>query len=85
MIAADYEKTCQRYGRRGERYAVLEAGHAAQNVALVAVELGLDTVMVGAFDDSEVRDIMYLDQEAPLYIIPIGRKFVTERTSNGNP
>ncbi len=38
-------------GRRGERYAWIEAGAAAQNAHLAATALGLAMVLVGGFDD----------------------------------
>lgn len=49
--------------------------HAVQNIALQAVALGLGSVCIGGYDDSEVRRVLMLpDEEVPLYIIPIGRK-----------
>jgi SagB-type dehydrogenase family enzyme len=63
-----------KYGARAERYATLEAGHAAQNVLLEAVSLGLAGVPVGAFYDVEVRrDAALRADEAPLYVLPVGR------------
>lgn len=74
VIAAVYERVCAVYGRRGVRYADMEAGHAAQNISLQAVALGLGSVMVGAFDDAQVRRIAVLPpDEEPLYLIPVGR------------
>ncbi len=62
------------YGRRGLRYAQIEVGHAAQNLALQAVSLGMGTTMVGAFDDEAVRKLLALpEEEVPVYIIPLGR------------
>jgi SagB-type dehydrogenase family enzyme len=63
-----------RYGARAERYAMLEAGCAAENVLLEAVALGLAGVPVGAFYDVEVhRDAGFAPDEAPLYVLPLGR------------
>lgn len=63
-----------RYGARAERYAMLEAGHTAQNVLLEAVALGLAGVPVGAFYDIEVRrDAGFRADDAPLYVLPVGR------------
>lgn len=57
-IAAVYEKTTGKYGRRGMQYVHLDAGHAAQNICLQATALGLGTVPIGAFLDDQ-PDIFY--------------------------
>ena len=62
------------------RYIYMEAGHAAQNVFLQSVSLGIGTVVVGAFNDEEVSKVMNLSEaENPLYLMPIGKPGV------GNP
>lgn len=74
VITAVYGRTRRRYGARAERYVHIEAGHAAQNIHLQAVALGLASVPVGAFRDEEVSDILSLPGDrSPLYIIPVGR------------
>jgi SagB-type dehydrogenase family enzyme len=74
VVTAIYERTMARYGERGIRYVQMEVGHAAQNVSLQAVALNLGTVVVGAFDDDQVKEVLNLpDDEVPLYIIPVGR------------
>jgi SagB-type dehydrogenase family enzyme len=74
VIAAVERRTTAKYGRRGVRYTLLEAGHAAQNVLLQAAALDLDAAPVGAFGDAEVRAAAALDDEAePLYLIAVGR------------
>ena len=74
VFGAIYERTTGRYGDRGIMYVHMEAGHAAQNVSLQAISLGLGTVMVGAFHDHSVKRIMNLKtDEKPLYIVPIGK------------
>ncbi|NPV03417.1 MAG: SagB/ThcOx family dehydrogenase [Syntrophaceae bacterium] len=73
VISAVYERTKCRYGSRAERYVHMEAGHAAQNIHLQAVALGLGSVAVGAFRDDEVHRILALGKdEWPLYLIPVG-------------
>ena len=75
VIAAAFERTTARYGRRGERYVHMEAGHAAQNLLLQAAALGLGATPVGAFNDAEVCRLLHLpDGETPLYLIPVGHK-----------
>ena len=73
IICADYNRTTGRYGQRGIRYVHIEVGHAAQNLSLQAVALGLGSVMIGAFRDEEVSSLLELpSQFKPLYIIPVG-------------
>ena len=74
IFCAIPERTTARYGSRGVRYVHFEVGHAAQNVHLQAVALGLGSVAVGACDDSEVARVMELPPEVkPLYMVPVGR------------
>jgi SagB-type dehydrogenase family enzyme len=73
VVATVQARTAERYGRRAERYVILEAGHVAQNVALQAVALGLGSVPVGAFDDDEVAALLRIEPgERPLYILSVG-------------
>lgn len=75
VIAAVYERTTGKYGRRGNQYVHMEAGHAAQNICLEATALDLGTTVVGAFDDEKVKTIMKMKaEEYPLCILPVGRK-----------
>jgi len=75
-VAAVFERTSVKYGDRGHRYVCLEAGHAAENVMLQAVALGLVTTMVGAYSDDQVGRLFCLRaKEIPLCLIPVGRPF----------
>ncbi len=75
VIAAVHERTTQKYGKRGIRYVHMETGHAAQNVFLQAVSLNLGMVVVGAFNDEKVKQLLSLEErEAPLYILPVGKQ-----------
>jgi SagB-type dehydrogenase family enzyme len=73
-ICAVFERTTRRYGERGVRYVFMESGHAAQNIHLQAVSLGLGTVVIGAFRDNEVKKALGLQAgESPLLLMPVGR------------
>jgi nitroreductase len=53
----------------------MEVGHAGQNLFLQAEALAMGTVVVGAFDDDEIREVLNLDTEVqPLSLMPVGRK-----------
>ena len=73
VICGVYERTTGTYGKRGNRYVHMEAGHAAQNVYLQAVSLQLGTVVLGAFDDKQVKEVLSLREEQPLYLMPVGK------------
>ena len=59
------------------RYVHIETGHAAQNLSLQAESLGLGTVVVGAFNDDEVKAVLQLpDDVQPLILMPVGKKTI---------
>jgi len=63
-----------RYRERAMRFMYMEAGHVAQNVYLQSVPLEIGTVVIGAFRDDGVSEVLQLDDgEYPLYIMPIGK------------
>lgn len=73
VFTAVFERTMRKYDDRGKRYALMETGHAAQNLCLQAVALDLATVPMGAFDDSNVARTLGLDETTrPLYLLPVG-------------
>ncbi len=73
VITAEYARTASRYGDRAGRYVHMEVGHVGQNVSLQAITMGLGTVMVGAFTDDRLKDLLPLPpEEEPLYVIPVG-------------
>ncbi|MGI5489621.1 thiopeptide-type bacteriocin biosynthesis protein [Microtetraspora malaysiensis] len=63
-----------KYGLRALRFALLEAGHVAQNLALAATGLGLGTILVGGFYDDLVHELFAVDgvNEIALYLLPLG-------------
>lgn len=73
IITAEYRRITGKYGDRGIRYALIEAGHAGQNLFLQTEAPGLGAGIVGAFQDAEVSRIAGLPpHHEPLLIIPVG-------------
>jgi SagB-type dehydrogenase family enzyme len=73
-FCAVFERITGRYGRRGELYVLIEAGHASQNLSLAAAALGLGSTVVGAFDDARIRAVLgAAGDEHPLILQPVGR------------
>jgi SagB-type dehydrogenase family enzyme len=60
MLAATFTTTQNKYGPRGYRYMLIEAGHAAQNLCLAAAELGCATLCLGGFEDDLLNRVLGL-------------------------
>ncbi len=75
VFSGVFSRTTIKYGERGVLYVYMEAGHAAQNVYLQSESLKLGIVVVAAFNEREIKEILNMPkEETPLYIIPVGRK-----------
>ncbi len=74
FITALCERSVNKYGDRGYRFALIEAGHVAQNINLVTTALGLGSVNVGGFFDREVDQFLGLDglSHSSFYIVLVG-------------
>lgn len=61
------------YGLRALRLAFTEAGHLAQNLALVAASTGLALGVIGGFYDDLAHDVLCLDgvDETLVYLMPV--------------
>jgi len=74
LMAAVYERTSYKYGERAERYVHIEVGSIAENIYLQSTALGIGTVLIGAFNDQEVKKVIALpSDESPLAIMPLGK------------
>ncbi len=84
LITAVFFRSTFKYGDRGYRFVLLEAGHLAQNANLVAQEMGLATTNVGGFADRAVDRHLGLDglNESTLYVLLLGPAGEQEPVSN---
>ncbi len=75
------------YGERGVNlYAIQDVSASIQNVLLIAHELGLSSVWIGAFCEDEVSKILKLPRFLrPISIIPVGYTSVRPRAPGRVP
>ena len=75
VLAAVFGRTRFKYGHRGYRFALLEAGHVGQNLLLAATGLELASVPLGGFYDRRVDEFLGLDgvDESAVYMLAVGR------------
>jgi SagB-type dehydrogenase family enzyme len=64
FLSADVARPSRKYGPRGYRYALIEAGAAMQSAQLIATELGLPLRPIGGIDDGAVHRFLELPESA---------------------
>ncbi|MEK7014724.1 MULTISPECIES: SagB/ThcOx family dehydrogenase [unclassified Bacillus (in: firmicutes)] len=72
FLTIEFEKLFSKYGALSYRLALLEAGHMAQNLQLVASNYNIKSVPLGGFYNEEVKSTLKLDTEECLYILALG-------------
>jgi SagB-type dehydrogenase family enzyme len=73
VFTATHRRTTRKYGEKAARFVDVEAGHAAENVVLQAVALGLGSVTVGAMDCDAVKRVLRPGAgEEPIYVVAVG-------------
>lgn len=73
-----FRRSMSKYGNRGLRYVLLDAGHICQNTLVAAEATGCGGCPVAAFYDDEVNDLLGLEssEETVIYAASIGKKIV---------
>jgi SagB-type dehydrogenase family enzyme len=74
LLVAVFERTVAKYGERGYRLVLLDAGHAAENLLLAAESLGLPAVALAGFADAALSYYLGVDgvDEAVVHAVAIG-------------
>ncbi|HIK03178.1 MAG TPA: SagB/ThcOx family dehydrogenase [Trichormus sp. M33_DOE_039] len=74
ILTGVFMRSLYKYGTRGYRFVLFEAGHQAENICLMAVELGLGSLCLGGFQDTSVNQILGIDgqRHAALYCVAVG-------------
>jgi SagB-type dehydrogenase family enzyme len=76
MWVAVAERMCWRYGERGYRYMLLDAGHVCQNLYLAAEVIGCGVCAIAAYDDVALNRELELDgaELFVIYVASLGKK-----------
>ena len=77
VITGNYKKMIDKYKDPTlcTRFVDIEAGHAGENMYLEAESMGIATVAIGSFNETQITQLLELPQnETPLYIFPTGYK-----------
>jgi SagB-type dehydrogenase family enzyme len=71
LFASVFWRNRFKYGLRGYRFALMEAGHVGQNMLLAAEAMGLAAAPIGGFYDERVDRMLELDgvNESTLYLL----------------
>jgi SagB-type dehydrogenase family enzyme len=74
VVTAMFWRSRFKYGARGYRFALLEAGHVGQNAVLAAAALRLEALPVGGFYDRRLDGLVGADglDEASVYALLLG-------------
>jgi SagB-type dehydrogenase family enzyme len=74
FVSAVFYRSTFKYGDRGYRFVLLEAGHLAQNAILCAHELGLASAPLGGYADRDVDRYLGFDgvSESTIYVLLFG-------------
>jgi SagB-type dehydrogenase family enzyme len=74
VVAGFPDRVRPRYGERGYRYMLFEAGHIGQNLSLLATAYGLGSLCIGGFVDMAIGRLIGLNEitEIPLYLAAVG-------------
>jgi SagB-type dehydrogenase family enzyme len=76
LVTGVFYRSTFKYGDRGYRFVLLEAGHLVQNACLAAAALGLGATPIGGYVDRDADRWLGLDglSESTVYSFLVGRR-----------
>lgn len=79
IITALFKRTITKYGDRGYRHILMEAGHLGQNIYLVSSALDISCCAIGGFIDEKLNNLLDIDgiNESIIYVLAVGKEKVT--------
>jgi SagB-type dehydrogenase family enzyme len=73
FLTALFERSTFKYRTRAYRFILLEAGHVAQNINLVATGLGLGSLNIGGYYDRAIDRLLGIDgvAQSTIYMVAV--------------
>ena len=73
VICTDAEELKQRFGEKGEVFALQDTAAAAENLLLCATDMGLGGCIIGAFDSEKCRTLLSVPKKMDIaMLVPVG-------------
>lgn len=79
ILTAVLQRSTTKYGDRGYRYTLLEAGHLAQNISLAATSIEVANLAWGGYDDDALSEYVGIDcvNEPVVHMMFLGKSRTT--------
>jgi SagB-type dehydrogenase family enzyme len=87
FLTALFARSTFKYGTRAYRFILLEAGHVAQNMNLVATGLALGCLNIGGYYDRAMDRILGLDgcSQSTVYMVAVCKRIDDPPPAEGHP
>jgi len=76
LVSAIFNRTTVKYGNRGYRFVMLEAGHLGQNIYLISAALNMGCCAIGGFIENKLDKLVDIDglHESVIYAFALGNR-----------
>jgi len=72
-VCSDFDEATKKSGLQGERFAIIDASMAAENILLAAHDKGLGTCIIGSFHELALQKLLKLPPNIkPILLIILG-------------
>ncbi len=84
VISGNFAHSGAKYGNRSVSYCLIETGHAAQNIQLCALEMGVGVYLLGGYMDERIKPITELPNHDPYLVMVVGNQLSPKEKSKIN-
>lgn len=76
LVTAVFKRNTVKYGERGYRHILIEAGHLGQNIYLTSAAIDLSCCAIGGYKDTQLEKLLDIDgiNESVIYVLAVGTR-----------